>query len=211
MSNAILEFSGSISRTLVIFCFSAILLLILTPISVAQADAGYSCSVREIICKEPIRTPSQCSEETSFLARLFRTPSVEFCEKREEVQYRYEQENYRSCVADQKSQETRCEILTRQREIDIESKKIREDASPQENGSICAQPSECKSGYCLPGPDVRVGGSAEKYCVAEQMNCAWPGEQGYKYDKPLEWGQNNIVLTCNDPGKGRWAQFYKIN
>lgn len=62
----------------------------------------------------------------------------------------------------------------------------------------------CQSNYCMPGPSERRF-VTEWYCIAKDMNCAWPGTAGEKYGHNRYYGDRNMV--CSNPKDGGWAQF----
>jgi len=44
------------------------------------------------------------------------------------------------------------------------------------NGMSCESNVECQSNYCYPGPDAE-----SRVCIDANMNCAFPGVNGFKY------------------------------
>lgn len=46
---------------------------------------------------------------------------------------------------------------------------------PLADGEVCTQNSACESHYCYPGPDN------QRYCLAADRNCAFPGQRGAQY------------------------------
>jgi len=64
----------------------------------------------------------------------------------------------------------------------------------------------CASGFCLPEPAVVCNSEVvQGICTNRDYNCALPGEKGGKYGQEIRVGKT--VLTCQNPGGGRWAQF----
>ncbi len=64
----------------------------------------------------------------------------------------------------------------------------------------------CASGYCMPGPAVVCSSDvSDGICTNRDYNCALPGARGGLYGDTATVG--GVVLTCQNPGGGRWGQF----
>jgi hypothetical protein len=64
----------------------------------------------------------------------------------------------------------------------------------------------CASGYCLPGPAVVCSSDvAQGFCTNRKYNCALPGAKGGLYGDTIPMGRH--LLICQNPGRGRWAQY----
>lgn len=67
------------------------------------------------------------------------------------------------------------------------------------NGSKCDSNSACLSNYCYPGPDEK------KYCLREDLNCAFPGDSGARYGDVREFEGKSF--QCYNPGGGQLANW----
>lgn len=64
----------------------------------------------------------------------------------------------------------------------------------------------CASGYCMPAPAVVCSSSVTQgICTNRDYNCALPGRKGGLYGETIRVGKD--ILTCQNPGGGRWGQF----
>lgn len=70
-----------------------------------------------------------------------------------------------------------------------------------DNGEECISNKECASNTCYPGP----GSGERQYCMARDLNCAWPGTNGYRYGEEMDYNGRRVV--CMNPGSGSRARF----
>ena len=55
------------------------------------------------------------------------------------------------------------------------------------NGRVCANSSECSSGYCYPGPEN------SRYCLARSSHCAQPGTNGVVFGQSYTYNGKNYL------------------
>lgn len=70
-------------------------------------------------------------------------------------------------------------------------------------GEVCTGNAQCASGHCYPGPGL----GERQYCLAADMNCAWPGEAGYKFGTKKRHPDDGRWVVCMRPGSGSRARF----
>lgn len=69
------------------------------------------------------------------------------------------------------------------------------------------QDSRCASGYCYPGPTAGNVREVEWYCLRADLNCAWPGASGYRYNTWKGWAGGTNNVKCQNPGNNNRARF----
>lgn len=70
----------------------------------------------------------------------------------------------------------------------------------QPNGSQCQSDGQCLSGAC----QKFAPNAPQNYCLDRQLNCAWPGSNGARYDDRWLWRDNNYWLCKR--GTGDWQK-----
>lgn len=69
------------------------------------------------------------------------------------------------------------------------------------------QDAQCTSGYCYPGPTLGNVREVEWYCLRADLNCAWPGAAGYRYEQWKSWAGGSNNVKCRNPGNNNRARF----
>ena len=80
------------------------------------------------------------------------------------------------------------------------TKKMITELKSQLHGSECNQASDCVSNYCYPGPQAGT-----KFCLRQDLNCAFPGSSGVRYGEVRVLG--NKSYECHNPGGGQLANW----
>lgn len=119
---------------------------------------------------------------------------------------------YDSCLLLKQLESTQCKLLNLTLKMQA-AQSIPPANLFKSNGELCQSRSECKSGYCMPGPDVEIASSnvaakssGKWFCTAPSSNCALPDSNGGKYGQSL-MTENGVLLVCQSAGAGHWAQF----
>lgn len=171
-------------------------------ISSAQSENGFDCSKPKACVREK-PNEDKCLVGSSWFVKLFKIED-RICEKKRDLINVNRAAAYQACLKTLEIEQLKCTNLTLQKKLNEGGK----NTPPQRNGTECQTHTNCASGYCMPGPDVNVGGSKFNYCTAKSKNCAFPGSDGRMYGHPEIIGSD--LLTCANPGGGRWAQYYKL-
>ena len=74
--------------------------------------------------------------------------------------------------------------------------------SPRLNGQKCESKKDCYSGYCYPGPDI----TKSNFCLAAQVNCAFPGADGYRYGDIVPIQGDKFQCYRPSSGLARWKK-----
>jgi len=68
------------------------------------------------------------------------------------------------------------------------------------NGARCDSKADCLSNYCYPVPPD----NSAKYCLAANMNCAFPDSYGYKYGQTVIWEGKKFECYRPPSGPAKW-------
>lgn len=73
-----------------------------------------------------------------------------------------------------------------------------------ELGFSCSTANECASGHCYPGPTGMF-----KFCIVEERNCGFPGDEGRGYsDPPVTFGLHK--WQCSQPVADGKQAYWRI-